>query len=87
MSNVCREYANNQLVKKSSNPQVWEIWLATVPFEDEYQEKTRPVVIVNVSSSYVGVLSITSRTPKYSDEIYLSDWQKSGLKKPSTVKT
>ena len=88
MSNKNQQRTYNDPPKKELlNPKVWEVWLATVPYEDDYSAKRRPVVVVDVKSTHIEVTGMTSRPPEYSDEFYLSDWKRVGLKQRSTVKT
>lgn len=58
-----------------------------MPYENDYSAKRRPVVVVDVKSAHFEALGMTSRPPEYSDEFYLSDWKRVGLKQRSTVKT
>jgi hypothetical protein len=52
------------------NPRFGEVWLATVPFENEYNAKKRPVVVLEDKTSYVEVLAMTSRPPELAGEFF-----------------
>lgn len=69
------------------SPKPWEIWIASVRFEDTMDEKERPVIILNSTTVLVFGLYVTSQSPRpeYNDYV-LQDWQIEGLKKPSTVR-
>lgn len=64
----------------------WEVWLAQVRFQESYEFKNRPVVIINESETFIGVFECTSQPPKnYGD--FVLDWQRIGLKYKTVVKT
>lgn len=67
-------------------PQPFEVWLADVPFDDGYNHKNRPVIVVENNSEWFSVLPMTSRYPKYDSEFQLYDWQCAGLNYQGTVK-
>jgi|GEM_PF-6949829 len=69
----------------NTNP--WEVWLAYVEFDDGDDGKKRPVVIIDDYQGGVVALEMTSRPPKSFDEFVLSDWERVGVKKASTIKT
>jgi hypothetical protein len=70
-----------------TEPNIWEVWLADVMFDDGSDMKKRPVIILGEHSSIITAIELTSRAPKYADEFLLSDWRRVGLKNQSTVKT
>ena len=65
----------------------WDIWMASVKFEDSIQEKIRPVIIIDSTTVLVLALYVTSASPRpgYNDYT-LADWELEGLKKRSTVR-
>ena len=64
-----------------------EIWTAYVKFEDYPEEiKIRPVLITGKDKEEILVFKISSRK-KRNHEVFLKDWHKEGLRKPSFVKT
>lgn len=65
----------------------WEVWFASVRFEDKDEIKARPVVVTSSGEIYVWALKVTSHSPRNVwGEYPLSQWQAAGLKKPSTVR-
>lgn len=65
----------------------WEVWFASVRFEDSREVKARPVVITDSGEVYVLALKVTSHAPRDMwDEYALVYWREAGLIKPSTVR-
>lgn len=65
----------------------WEVWFASVRFEDSPEVKKRPVVVTSSGEIYVLALKVTSHAPRNEwGEYALQQWQAAGLKKPSTVR-
>jgi hypothetical protein len=65
----------------------WDIWLASVKFDDSEEEKTRPVIILGDNTALVLALYVTSASPRPGYNDYpLADWESAGLKKRSTVR-
>lgn len=67
----------------------WEIWLATVNYEDNPAiSKHRPVLVVAPGKYYILSLKITSHAPRENArlEYALQKWKEAGLSKPSTVR-
>lgn len=65
----------------------WEVWFASVRFEDSLEVKKRPVVVTSSGEIYVLALKVTSHAPRNEwGEYSLQQWQAAGLKKPSTVR-
>ena len=73
-----------------TNPQKWEIWLATVYFDDNpTQAKNRPVIVIDVTALYIYVaIKVTGTAPRagYPKEYAIKNWLYAGLKKPSTAR-
>ena len=65
----------------------WEIWWADVKFEENTEEKCRPVIVIDDRTAFVLSLYVTSASPRpgYCDYV-IQDWEFSGLSKPSTVR-
>lgn len=66
----------------------WEVWLASVRFEDQpNQSKKRPVVVTSAGEIFVLALKVTSHSPRLVwGEYALTEWRFAGLSKPSTVR-
>ena len=65
----------------------WEVWFASVRFEDSPEVKKRPVVVTSSGEIFVLALKVTSHAPRNVwGEYALQQWQAAGLKKPSTVR-
>lgn len=65
----------------------WEVWFASVRFEDSPTVKSRPVVVTSSGAVYVCALKVTSHAPRNEwGEYQLAQWQFAGLKCPSTVR-
>ena len=66
----------------------WEVWLASVRFEDQPdRSKKRPVVVTSAGEVVVLALKVTSHSPRpVWGEYALTEWQFAGLSKPSTVR-
>ena len=73
-----------------TDPQKWEIWLATVYFEDNpTQAKERPVIVIDITASYIYVaIKVTGTAPrlKYAKEYAIRNWAYAGLRKASTAR-
>ncbi|NLJ65320.1 MAG: type II toxin-antitoxin system PemK/MazF family toxin [Christensenellaceae bacterium] len=66
----------------------WEIWYATVVYEDESGSKDRPIVILDIDGEYITALPITSHESRNVwGEVELVFWKSAGLEEPSTVRT
>ena len=72
----------------TSKPEKWEVWIATVKFEDSPEVKKRSVVIVAPNIAYFLSLKVTTHPPRshYAGEYVLQMWKEAGLDKPSTVR-
>ena len=65
----------------------WEVWFASVRFEDSPDVKARPVVVTSSGAVYVCALKVTSHKPRNRwGEYQLKQWQYAGLKYESTVR-
>lgn len=66
----------------------WEIWIARVKFEDSDEIKNRPVLILENGQAFILALKITSHCPREycSGEYKVTNWEKSGLDRQSTVR-
>ena len=62
----------------------WEIWWASVKFEDSGQSVVRPVLVIDTAAMYAVCLKMTSTKRK--GEYAMLDWAKSGLPKETTVR-
>jgi hypothetical protein len=63
----------------------WDVWLASVPFADNTDNKVRPVIIRDDRVFIVECYEITSR-PVREAEYKLQQWALAGLTKTSAVK-
>lgn len=64
-----------------------DIVLLKFPFTDSNTLKKRPALIINdYNDGDIIVCRITSRIYKTSFDIYIDNWEKSGLKLPSVVR-
>lgn len=64
-----------------------DIVLLKFPFTDGTTYKRRPVLIINdFNDGDVIVCRITSQIYKTKNDIYIDDWEKSGLKLPSVIR-
>ena len=73
--------------KKTMTFKQWEIWDARVKFEEINEVKKRPVLIIGVESGVAVALKMTGQAPRGGDEYPVKEWEKSGLKKPTTIRT
>ena len=73
-----------------TNPLRWEVWLATVYFEDDPNiAKERPVIVIDVTASDIYVaIKVTSSPPRSGDskEYPIRNWGYAGLNKQSTAR-
>lgn len=70
-------------------PNIWEIWLANVKFEDDITRvKKRPVLVISPEVSCIISLKITGHAPRseFEGEYRIKKWSEAGLDKESTVR-
>ena len=67
-------------------PRPGEIWLAAIPFTSGVAAKIRPVLILWEDAADVVVTAVTSAAPRSSSDVFLVDWQREGLRVPSTAR-
>lgn len=68
---------------------VWEIWFADFPFEeDKTKTKHRPVIILSVEPLEVLSVKVTSHEVRNTDrfDIPIQHWREAGLNKPSIAR-
>jgi hypothetical protein len=65
----------------------WEIWLATVMFDDSPQVKNRPVLIVPTDGQRFICLKLTKTPPRDFYEIRVVNWKDAGLAEETTIRT
>ena len=64
-----------------------DIVLLKFPFTDSKTYKKRPALIINdFDDGDILVCRITSKIYKTKNDIYIDDWEKSGLKLPSVIR-
>ena len=64
-----------------------DIVLLRFPFTDDQVSKKRPALIINDSNDGdIVVCRITSQSYTSKHDIYIDDWEKSGLKLPSVIR-
>ena len=67
----------------------WDIWWATVKFEDDpSKQKNRPVLVISETEMYILSFKITGHSARedYAGEYEIRYWQEAGLTKPSTIR-
>lgn len=66
----------------------WDIYLATVEFEDEPNvSKIRPVLITGNGKAYLLAYYVTSQSPVPGYDCFvIKQWKQAGLDRPSTVR-
>lgn len=71
-----------------TTPNSWEIWLASVKFEDKPDIKKRPVLVVAPDMAYFISLKITTHEPRdtHSNEYKIERWKEARLNYPSTIR-
>lgn len=71
----------------SSKFRKWDIWRATVKFEDSNECKERPVLVYNETAYVVISFKMTSADRGDNQKEYkIKEWQKAGLDKPTSVR-
>ena len=67
-------------------PKPGEIWLAEITFTTGVASKIRPVLILWIDAADAVVAAVTSAAPRSPTDVPIIDWQKSGLRVPSTAR-
>jgi len=67
-------------------PKPGEIWLAEITFTTGVGSKIRPVLILWIDAADAVVAAVTSAVPRSATDVAIVDWQKSGLRVPSTAR-
>ena len=62
----------------------WEIWWASVRFEDSCESVVRPVLVIDVTTMYAICIKMTKT--KRQGEYSMLDWVKSGLSHETTIR-
>jgi len=65
----------------------WDVWLATVAYEDRSESSNRPVLILDYQNNSILAIKMTKTLPRDNNEYRLLDWQAAGLSMPTTVRT
>jgi mRNA interferase MazF len=63
-----------------------ELWLADIRFTDATGSIIRPILVLWLDGLDSIVAAVTTAAPRSATDVPLSDWQGSGLRKPSTVR-
>ena len=66
----------------------WEIWFASVRFEDSPEIKKRPVVIFKNNIAFILAFKITTHEPRsnFQGEYKLKYWKEANLRSESTIR-
>lgn len=65
----------------------WEVWWATVKYEDSDEEKIRPVVILDCNNAFcIDVAKVTTHKPRDLFDHQITDLESCGLHRASTVR-
>ncbi|MBQ6335296.1 MAG: type II toxin-antitoxin system PemK/MazF family toxin [Erysipelotrichaceae bacterium] len=64
----------------------YEIWYANVRFEDSYEIKERPVLIINDLAYFVTAYKMTGTYREGDKEVPVKYWQEAGLSKPTYIR-
>ncbi|GHU75709.1 hypothetical protein AGMMS49992_20210 [Clostridia bacterium] len=65
----------------------WDVWLASVTYEDEpNRRKPRPVLIAGDCVFVIGAYKMTSHAPRDDNEYTLVDNLTAGLRVPTTIR-
>lgn len=63
-----------------------DFWVVEIPFTDGTGAKRRPVLMLWLDGQDAVVAAVTSAAPRTPTDVPLADWQRSGLRAPSTVR-
>jgi len=71
-----------------TTPSEWEIWSASVKFEEKPGSKDRPVLVVLPGVDSIISLFITKHQPRsrWAGEYPIQNWEKIGLRRGSTIR-
>ena len=65
----------------------WEIWYASVKFEDSDEVKQRPVLVIDPQRNFVMALKMTGMDRgDEGSEYRVRDWNQAGLSKPTFIR-
>lgn len=64
----------------------WDIGIAYVRFDENTDDKVRPVLIVNIGNNNIISFKITTRFRSHILEYPIKQWRQAGLDKPSCVR-
>ena len=65
----------------------WDVWFATVKFDDSDEKKKRPILILDKKEGLAVSMKMTSHKPRTSSDYALKYWEKAGLDAETTVIT
>ena len=65
--------------------EVWDVWMASVRYEDSDERKERPVLVLDANRFFITSAKMTSTQPRNSKEYLLEDWKRAGLSHATTV--
>jgi mRNA interferase MazF len=63
-----------------------EFWVAKIPFTHGCASKKRPILVLWLDAADVVAAAVTTAKPRSHFDVEMTDWQLSGLKRPSTVR-
>jgi mRNA interferase MazF len=63
-----------------------EFWVADIPFTSGNSSKKRPVLILWLDGLDFVAAAVTTAASRSQFDVSLTDWQRSGLRRPSTVR-
>lgn len=67
-------------------PQPGELWVADIRYTDGSASKRRPVLVLWLDGQDAVVAVVTSAGPRTPTDTGLADWQRAGLRLPSTAR-
>ena len=70
----------------NASPQDWDVWYASVLFEDSNETKNRPVIIIDAQDALTVIAMKLTSKPARLGEYSLSDWASAGLKSPTVAR-
>ncbi|MCC3416807.1 MAG: PemK-like protein [Microcoleus sp. PH2017_07_MST_O_A] len=63
-----------------------DFWVANIPFTGGAGSKKRPIFLLWLDCEDVVAAAVTSAKPRSQTDVFLNDWQASGLRIASTVR-